>query len=229
MPRQSADASRAAVREFLRNQIGLGGTFTSQDLRRAIPNVSQVDRRMRELRQAQPVPWLIASSQSDRALAQDTYRVDRIGSDTVPTGPSGRVRREVFESAGNRCQVCGIGVGEEYAEYPGEVARLQLGHWVPLDQGGSLTARGNLRAECHRCNGGIRNRTGAVVTAASITVRVGALPRRDRVQLLGWLDQNQRDVSDGERLFYEARQLPPAEQREVIEALRRLVRGGDQP
>lgn len=117
-------------------------------------------------------------------------------------------------------------MGEEYAEYPGEFARLQIGHWVPLDQGGSSTATGNLRTECHRCNGAIRNRTGAIATAASVRARVQALPGQQRRLLLSWLEQERRDVSGAERLlFYEARQLPPAEQRGTIADLRGMVRG----
>lgn len=222
-PTSSLEASRAAVRTFLKEQVGLGGTFTMLELREAVPDVGQVDRRMRELRQAEPVSWIIASGQRDPSLPNDTYRLDRIGSDTIPTGPSARVRREVFEAASNRCQVCGIGVGEEYADIPGEVARLQLGHWVPLDQGGSRTARGNLRAECHICNGGIGSRTGTAVTAASVTARMQALSRRERRELLRWLEQERRDVADTERLFYDARQLPPAEQQAVLAALRGTV------
>lgn len=222
--KSSAEAGRAAVRAFLRN-VGIGNTFTILQLRAAIPDVNQVDRRMREHRYAEPNPWIIKSSQTDRSLPTDTYRLEQIGSDYIPPRPSGRVRREVLEAANNRCQVCGIGEGEEYGDFPGEFARLQLGHWVPIDQGGSRTARGNLRSECHRCNGGIGNRTGSVVTTASVTSRVRALSRRDRADLLGWIEQQQRDISDSERLFYETRQLPPAAQAEVIEELRKLVRG----
>jgi hypothetical protein len=195
------------------------------ELRAAIPDANQIDRRMRELRQTEPVPWIIPSSQVDRSLPQNTYRLDQIGSDYFPPRPSGRVRREVFEAAGNRCQVCGIGQGEEYGDFPDEYARLQLGHWVPIEQGGSRTHRGNFRSECHRCNGAIGSRTGAVVTAASVTTRIRALNRRDRQDLLRWLEQQQRDVPDSERLFYETRQLPPFAQAEVLEELRRLVSG----
>lgn len=213
------------MRDWLKHEVGVGGTFTLADLRRVVPDAVQADRRMRDLRQAEPVPWVIASSATDASLPTGTYRLDQIGSDRVPAGVSGRVRREVFEAAGHRCQVCGIGAGEEYGDFPGEVARLQLGHWVPLDQGGSRTARGNMRAECHRCNGGIRNRTGGVVTPQSVASRVQALPRRERELLLRWLEQQRRDVADTERLFYETRQLPPAAQADVIDQLRRLVQG----
>lgn len=192
-------------------------------LREAVPGANQVDRRMRELRQANP-PWVIHSSQSDPSLPLDTYRVDVIGGDKLAPKPSAKVRREVFEAAGNRCQVCGIGLGEEYAEYPGTRARLQLGHWVPLDQGGSPTKASNLRAECHLCNGGIRHLTGAAPTSASVGARAKALPRKGRDDLLRWLDQGRRDVDAEETLFYELRQLPKEAQNEVIEELRKTVR-----
>lgn len=216
------------MRAYLRG-IGVGKTFTMLQLRAAVPDVNQVDRRMRELRDAEPTPWIIHSSQSDRSLPTDTYRIDQIGGDRLPPKPSARVRREVFEAAGNRCQVCGIGVGEEYADFPGEHARLQLGHWQPVAQGGSRTARGNLRAECHRCNGGIRHRTGAAATRASITARINSLPRRAQNDLLRWFEQGRRDEPDEERLFYEARQLPPSELDEVVEELRQRVGHGGRP
>ena len=224
----SAAASEAAVRAWLRDVVGVGNTFTLQDLRKVVTD-TQADRRMRALRQAIPTPWIIHSSQSDRTLPVDTYRLDQIGGDKLPPRPSARVRREVFEDADRRCQICGVGSGEEYGDYPGELARLQLGHWVPPAQGGSWTARGNLRSECHRCNGGVRNRQGAITTTASVITRLQPMPRAKRSELLRWLEQNQRDVSDGEKLFYETRQLPPVGQKQVTDELRRLVQGGRKP
>ena len=218
-PRVPATASLAAVRAYLRD-LGEGATFTTLQMREAIPNVNQVDRRMRELRAADPVPWVIHSSQTRSGLPTDTYLLERIGSDTLPKKVSSRVRREVLEAAGNRCQVCGIGVGEEYAEYPGERARLQLGHWRALDQGGSATERSNLRAECHRCNGGVRNRTGALADRAIIEARARALPRKERDRLLLWLERGQREQREDEQLCYQAQQLPPSELSLVIAFLR---------
>lgn len=217
-----AAASRKAVRDYLVNHVGIGGVFTMQELREAIPNVSQVDRRMRELRQMIP-PWVIRSAQSDVSLSLNTYRLDAIGGEEMAKLPSSKVRREVFESSAHRCQVCGIGVGEEYSEYPGEVARLQLGHWVPLEQGGSPISKGNLRAECHRCNGGIRNLTGSTVTAESVESRALALPRKAREELVQWMRQGSREVSPAEVLYYELRSLPLAAQEEAVARIRASV------
>ncbi len=210
------------MRDYLVNEVGLGGVFTMQQVREAIPNVSQVDRRMRELRQMIP-PWVIRSAQSDASLALNTYRLDVIGGEEKAKLPSSKARREVFESSAHRCQVCGIGVGEEYSEYPGEVARLQLGHWVPLEQGGSPTSKGNLRAECHRCNGGIRNLTGSAVTAESVESRALALPRKAREDLVQWMRQGSREVPTAEVLYYELRSLPLAAQEEAVARIRASV------
>jgi hypothetical protein len=225
MTKMSAAASRAAVQTFLRG-VGVGGTFTMLELRNAVPGANQVDRRMRELRQAIP-PWVIRSSQSDPTLPPDSYRVEVIGGDKLGKKPSARVRREIFEKADNRCQVCGIGLGEEYAEYPGTLARLQLGHWVALDQGGSPTKASNLRAECHLCNGGIRHLGGVAPTEASVEARLLALRRAARSEILQWVDQGRREVDDVETLFYELRQLPVDARERIVARLRATVLAPD--
>jgi hypothetical protein len=222
----SKDASLAAVRAFLIEKVGVGGTFTMLELRNAVPGANQVDRRMRELRQAIP-PWVIKSSQSDPTLPPDTYRVEAIGGDKFAQKPSAKVRREVFEKANNRCQVCGIGLGEEFAEYPGTFARLQLGHWVPLDQGGSPTKSSNLRAECHMCNGGIRHLSSTAPTASSVEKRLFALRRKAREDFVRWMDQGRRDVDDAETLFYEMRQLPAESREEILKRLRETIKSSD--
>jgi len=212
------------VAEWLRAK-GVGAIFTSEEMREAHPGVVQIDRRMRELRE---LGWVIRSNQTDPNLSPQEYRLDAIGEEAASTGQrrpiSGRVRRELFEAAGNRCQVCGVGAGETYADAPGLIARLQIGHWVPINQKGSPTALGNLRVECQRCNEAIRNRTGGVVTSESVRARVQALPRQQRAELLSWMEHGNRDVPDTERLWYEIRQLPPDGKREIREFLQSTLR-----
>lgn len=176
---------------------------------------------MRELREW---GWVITSNQTDPNLTPSQYRLDVIGNELTSSNRrrsiSGRVRREVLDAADNRCQVCGIGAGEEYPDTPGVLAKLQIGHWVPINQGGSATARSNLRAECQRCNEGIGNRTGAIVTTESVKARVQRLPRQQRVELLSWLETGRREVPETERLWYEIRQLPPDGQQVIRDFLR---------
>lgn len=215
----NTQASLAAVATWLTDQVGVGHTFTMLQLREAVPDANQVDRRMRDLRQMDP-PWIIASKQTDPSLSANSYRLVAIGGMTRAKLPSARVRREVFDAAMNRCEVCGIGVGEAYREYPGELARLQLGHWVPLEQGGSASAKANLRSECHRCNGGIRNLTGSVPTPASVRARARSLPRARRSDLVRWMVQGRRDVEEVETVFYDLRRLPLSAQEAILAELR---------
>jgi hypothetical protein len=217
-----ASASLQAVADWLEHTVGVGGTFTMLELRDAVPDANQVDRRMRDLRQMDP-PWVIASAQSDPSLSLNQYRLDVVGGMVRAKLPSSKTRRQVFEAADHCCQVCGIGLGEEYAEYPGERARMQLGHWVPLDQGGSSTRASNLRAECHRCNGGIRHLTGAAPTPQSVAARAKALSRGRREDLLRWMDQGRRDVDAVETVYYELRSLPAAARDEILAALRQTI------
>jgi len=177
---------------------------------------------MRELRQAIP-PWVIRSSQNDASLPPDHYRVEVIGGDKLAAKPSAKVRREIFEKAANRCEVCGIGLGEEYAEYPGTVARLQLGHWVPLDQGGSATRASNLRSECHLCNGAIRHLAGQLPTPNSVEARLRVLRRAARSDFLRWIEQGRRDVDPVETLFYEFRQLPAEVRADILQRVRETL------
>lgn len=217
-----ASASLKAVADWLQHDVGVGHTFTMLELRDAVPNANQVDRRMRDLRQMNP-PWIIASCQTDPSLPINTYRLDKVGGLDRAKLPSSKIRRQVFEASNHRCQVCGIGLGEEYVEYPGEVARLQLGHWVPLDQGGSPTAKSNLRAECHRCNGGIRHMTGSVPTPASVAARAKALAKARRSDLIVWMEQGRRDTDEVEVVFYELRQLPKDAQSKILDELKGTI------
>ena len=202
--------------QFLREEVGVGNTFTMTQLRERYPGIAQIDRRMRDLR---PAGWVIDSCQSDPSLPLNTYRLTAIGGDEMARTVSGRVRREVFEAADNRCQVCGVGAGETYPDEPNRICRLQIGHWVPQGQGGSVTDRGNLRAECQRCNEAIRNRQGAVVSSQAVMVRATSLGRAARAELIGWMRQGNRTQSDTERTWFEWRQLPPSEQAAILDEL----------
>jgi len=219
---ENAAASRQLVMEFLRNEVGIGNTFTMTQLRERHPGINQIDRRMRDLR---PAGWVIDSCQTDTSLPIDTYRLVKIGGDTLPPAVSGRARREVFEAANNRCQVCGVGAGEPYPDEPNRICRLQIGHWIPKDQGGHGTSRGNLRAECQRCNEAMRNSQGSMVTSQSVLVRAGNLGRSARAELIQWMTQGSRDQSESEKLWYEWRQLPPSEQEIILEELERRTQG----
>lgn len=123
--------SLSLVGAWLANTVGIGNTFTKQSLREALPQYEQVDRRMRDLRN---YGWRIDTNREDAELRPNELKLVQIGepvwSDsfvaTTRTGHalSVRERNEVLANSGFSCARCGIGVGEQYEEFPGRFARL---------------------------------------------------------------------------------------------------------
>lgn len=208
--------------KWLIEEVGVGNTFTVVQLKQRFPNVSQIDRRMRDLR---PAGWQILTNKDDPALPVAQLRLHAIGGLEAPKAVSGRTRREIFDRDQNRCVVCGIGAGEPYDDDPEARARLTIGHWLPKGQQGDPLDENNLRTECFRCNHSAQDQTGAVTLPGSVRARVDALPRREKQELLSWMDVGRRPQSRTEQLWYEWRQLPPAARDEIHARLRETVSG----
>lgn len=218
-PRTSRGRSSLdAVADYLEETVKEGGTFTLNELRARASQATQADRRMRDLRQ---MGWRIETKRDDPSLPPGTYRVVTIGGRTSLRTLSDRVRREVLEKAKYRCQVCGYGANETYPD--GGVVRLQIGHYVPKDQGGSETDPSNLRVECHRCNEGIRNKVGDIASPESVRVRVRDLNARRKRDLLGWIMSGRREPDAAERAYYDYQGLPPSEKAAIETELRRSL------
>lgn len=123
--------SLSLVGAWLANEVGVGNTFTKQSLREALPQYEQVDRRMRDLRY---FGWRIDTNREDAELRPNELKLVQIGepvwSDTFVAARrkahalSVRERNEVLANSGFSCARCGIGVGEQYGEFPGRFARL---------------------------------------------------------------------------------------------------------
>jgi hypothetical protein len=121
MPRIS---SLGLVAEWLAQQVGEGSVFTKQDLRVALPQFEQADRRMRDLRD---YGWTILTNREDASLRPNELRLVKIGLPVWDPGVA-RVARNSEErvspaersrellSAGYLCRRCGIGAGEIYPE-----------------------------------------------------------------------------------------------------------------
>ena len=155
--------------------------FTKTQLREKFPGVSQIDRRVRDLRK---VGWTIHEYRDADGLSPDEQRLVAVGehvwepgfrwpkSLTVP----GNVARAVFDRDHNRCVVCGVSAGEEYPEEPGKIARLTVGHLIPKQRRGSTEDVGNFRTECARCNESARHLTAAPVDQALLQAEIQHLP-----------------------------------------------------
>lgn len=210
-------ASRLKAAKWLIEEIGVGNTFTQNKLRDKFPDISQIGRRMRELR---PAGWQIDTNAENPDLDLEEHHFVKIGSLATPTRVSNRVRLEVFAADDFCCVVCGIGAGESYPDLdvgraPTATAKLTLGHWAPQAQGGSITDRANLRTECARCNHAAQNITGRTATTESVSTRAAALPRRERELLAAWMRANRRVGGRAEGVWLDWRQLPPSERARV--------------
>ncbi|MCA1219920.1 HNH endonuclease [Streptomyces sp. 8L] len=219
--------ARVRVALWLRDEVGLGGTFSKAELRTAITGAEQVDRRMRDLR---PAGWIIRTNRDMPSLAPDRLYLEKMG---LPIWErehraaglrqiSAKTRRFVYERDGHMCRRCGVGAAEAYPDDPGSHARLTLGHIRP-HASGSGSSPEELITECARCNESVRNLTGVQMTREQVWDRVGQLPLRYKRELLAWMVGDVRPLSPAERAWGMYRQLPAAVRDEVKRDLWKLL------
>lgn len=186
--RTSTKGTKVRAALWLHAEVGVGGTFTKQQLRDAFPSVEQVDRRMRDLR---PEGWVIATYREDRSLTVDELRLVAEGGRVWEPGyrsrqgaaVSDKQRQEVFAGDNYCCVLCGISAGEAYPDDPLRSAQLTLARNRPP---GDETA--GLRTECDRCRAG----SPPNADAAGVTEQIAGLSPDDREQLAGWVRSGSR-------------------------------------
>lgn len=99
---------------WLKEHVGAGGVFTKEALRSAFPNVTQIDRRVRDLRAC---GWVIDTRREDPALSAAEMRLVKIGDLTRPPEQvSAKERRRALLSAAYSCVLCGAAGGSTYAD-----------------------------------------------------------------------------------------------------------------
>jgi hypothetical protein len=215
------ESSKVRVARFIAS-VGEGNIFTKQDLITAVPGVSQADRRMRDLRE---IGWKIDNYKDNPRLRPDQYLLQTIGvkvhdgekpdRDLGRKAITGAKRRRVLDRDGNTCQVCFTPGGAEYFDAPGRVARLTIGHILPVARGGGDEDT-NLRAECQRCNEDARDLTVNPPDLGEIKMRVRSVGgRKDKAELFQWMQRGSRPQSDKEKLFTDWARLPYAQRQEV--------------
>lgn len=206
--------ARIRVALWLYHEIGEGQRFNKQQLRKAIPDVEQVDRRMRDLR---PAGWIIRTYRDLASLSPEELLLEKIGAHVWEPGQrsaglravSGKDRREVMERDGHRCVRCGIGAGEEYPDDSGSRARLTLGHVLPHKHGSAARPE-DLVTECARCNETAKHLTGVQFSSEQVWDRIQELPRKEKMKLLSWMVSDRRTLTDTEKIWLHYRQLPAA-------------------
>lgn len=197
---------RAAL--WLVSEVGEGNVFTKADLRLAFPGTSQIDRRMRDLRDH---GWQIATSREDAGLDSHEQRFVARGDAVWEPGMSraqgapvisANRRREVISRDGNLCRCCGITPGEEYPDSY-DKAQLDIARRAVRQSGGGTTTE--LVTECKRCRVGGR---GLEVDAGKTLASVGRLGAMERKILASWVEADQRDFGAVELLWAAYRTLP---------------------
>ncbi|MEU6724685.1 HNH endonuclease [Nonomuraea wenchangensis] len=225
--RDSRLGTRIRVALWLHGEVGEGRRFSKQQLRKAIPDVEQVDRRMRDLR---PAGWVIRTYRDMAALSPDELYLEKIGAHVWEPGQrsaglrsiSGKVRRQVMERDLHRCIRCGISAGEAYPDDPDSIARLTLGHVTPHKHG-STADEDSLVTECARCNETAQHLTGAQLSPEQVWDRIIQLPRKDKQKLLNWMAAGHRSLSEAEQVWARYRQLPAAHRMNLQKELGMLL------
>lgn len=204
--------ARVRVALWLRDEVGVGNTFTKQRVRAAITGTEQVDRRIRDLR---PAGWVIRNYRDMPSLRPDEHFLETIGSPVWEKEHraaglrqiSPRTRQLVYQRDGHMCRRCGVAAAEAYPGEPDSHARLTLGHVRP-HRSGSAAEPEDLLTECARCNETVRHLTGVQVSREQIWDQIEALPDKNRKALLAWMVHDARPVTPTDRVWGMYRQLP---------------------
>ncbi|MFI6344419.1 hypothetical protein [Streptomyces sp. NPDC050560] len=207
--------ARAAL--WLLEEVGEGNIFTKAQLRAAFPDVAQIDRRSRDLRN---YGWRIDTSRDDLSLRQDEQRFVAKGADVwVPghakpakhrTSLTAAQRGKVFQDDDYLCRTCGIGAGEQYEEDGIVRSQLNVSRRKVVGLDGEVSYQ--LVTECKRCAAG---RAEAEVSLAAVLGEVERLTPLERRVLAGWIETDRRQLSHLEKVWGSYRTLP-AEARETV-------------
>ncbi|GGQ89478.1 hypothetical protein GCM10010267_60640 [Streptomyces griseorubens] len=210
--------ARAAL--WLVQEVGEGEIFTVAKLRQAFPDIAQIDRRMRGLRD---FGWEIATAREDPELRLQERRFVTRGKDVWVPGqaksPSHKSsitsaqRAKVMQEDGYLCRTCGITGGEAYDDDIIQAVLNVARRPVTLADGG-ITHQ--LVTECQRCGRGTVDRS---VDLRELIAKVEALAPLERSVLSGWVKNDKRTYSQLEVLWGLYRTLPQESRKAVADAL----------
>ncbi|MCQ1576680.1 HNH endonuclease [Streptomyces parvus] len=210
------DATRGSMVRgslWLMQVVGAGNIFTKSQLRDAFPEVAQIDRRIRDLRN---YGWVIDTSREDVGLGSHEQRFVKPGSPVWDPAArkrrsrepvSASLRRSAMERAHYACEMCGRAV-----------PHLDLTHRVPLAAGGSNDLD-NLEVICTACNAARHAAPGI----SELADRASSLPILERTRLLTWMTMGARPRSALEDIWAQYQQLSSIDQQAMARHLARLL------
>lgn len=198
--------------------VGEGNVFTKEQLKNAFPGIVQADRRVRDLRD---YGWQIDTYREDALLGQHEQRFVAQGQPVWEPGKATKdgsaltdtQRRQVLSGDGNRCRSCGITPGEGYPD-SFDTAQLDIARRKVKQPDGSSKVQ--LVAECKRCRVGGR---GLEVDPDALIQGISKLSALQRQMLKDWVEADQREFGEIERLWADFRTLPAESRDKVRSAL----------
>ena len=214
---------RAAL--WLVTVVGEGNVFTKAQLREAFPDVAQIDRRLRDLRDHD---WRIDTSRDDPSLLQQEQRFVTKGADVWIPGKSkapkhkasltAAQRAKVFQDDNYLCRSCGVGAGEAYEDGGGiELAKLNVSRRKVLVSDESEAVDYQLVTECRRC--GVGGGPDREVDLSALLELVEALAPLEQRLFAKWIDADQRSFSPIEKVWGIYRTLPQESRAAVSKAV----------
>ncbi|WP_198941681.1 hypothetical protein [Amycolatopsis sp. CB00013] len=197
---------------WLMQVVGVGNTFTKEQVRAAFPGISQADRRLRDLRS---YGWVILTSTEDATLGAEDQRFAKPG---VPVwdpeerraadllaGPTAKEVRAVMARDGYLCTVCGVSAAEPYADDTNQTAVLSVTrHQTVMADG---TQGFELMTECKRCRAGA---AGGSASVNEVLAEIQALGTDDQRRLSRWAKRGRRGATPLDRAWNSYRRLPEA-------------------
>lgn len=215
-PQFSAGAMvRAAL--WLLDVVGEGNTFTKEQVRGTFPGLSQVDRRIRDLRDYE---WIIHTRSDDATLTVEEQRFVKAGvavwdpraRRAVQTKSiTSKERLATFAADGHQCTLCGVAGGEPYPESPNETAVLGVTTRTVRTADGELHEQ--LITECKRCKVGKGDL--APMDLGRLLVEIRTLDQADQDRLQRWVKRGKRGPTPLDRVWNGYRRLPEESRDEV--------------
>ncbi|MFD3735727.1 hypothetical protein [Streptomyces sp. NPDC058632] len=218
--RKVGSMARAAL--WLLTEVGEGKIFTKAELRSAFPDVAQIDRRIRDLRDR---GWRIDTSRDDPSLKQEEQRFVSQGAKVWIPGQAKAPkhknsltpaqRQKVFEADSYLCRSCGIAVGEEYGDEDGVTQSvLNIARRKVLLADGSEEYQ--FVTECKRCGSGSADRE---VNLGALLEHMENLSSMERRILGGWIAADRRAPEPIDKIWGLYRTLPEETRKAVASAL----------
>jgi len=207
---------------WLLQVVGIGNIFTKEEVRAAFPGISQVDRRLRDLRD---YGWVILTNSDDATLSAEEQRFVQPGAAVWDPNArraaapvkaiSAKEAHAVMSRDDFMCTKCGIMGGESYPGDSNQTAVLSVTRRETVLPDG----RTEIQAvtECKRCRAGSPD--GEQARADEVLSGLRLLDASDQRRLRNWIRRGKRGTTDLDRVWSAYRRLPVAARDEFAQLL----------